>query len=102
MNVRRLNVQKSDCFVSNHIPILSQHICFRSLNDKIHVSVIGRSYAPPVSALAHSRGPRKRSQHQSPVLEHRDTYGQVQVCSIRVFVPQALAILQKTIGSCPC
>jgi len=37
--------------------------------------------APPVSALAHSRGPRKRSQSPVDMLEHRDTYGQAQVCS---------------------
>ena len=34
----------------------------------------------PVSALVYSIGPRKMS-HQSHVLEHRDTYGQGQVCS---------------------
>jgi len=37
--------------------------------------------APPVSALTHSRGPRRGHSHQSHVLEHRDTYGQAQVCS---------------------
>jgi len=37
--------------------------------------------APPVSALAHSRGPRKRSQSPVDMLEHRDTYGQAQFCS---------------------
>ena len=37
--------------------------------------------APPVSALALSRGPRKRSQSPVDMLEHRDTYGQAQVCS---------------------
>jgi len=36
--------------------------------------------APSVSALAHSRGPRKRSQSPVDMLEHRDTYGQAQVC----------------------
>ena len=36
--------------------------------------------APPVSALTHSRGPRRGHSHQSHVLEHRDTYGQAQVC----------------------
>jgi len=36
---------------------------------------------PPVSALAHSRGPRKRSQSPVDMLDHRDTYGQAQVCS---------------------
>jgi len=45
--------------------------------------------APPVSALIHSRGPRTHSRwrltagSQSPVdiFEHKDTYGQAQVCS---------------------
>jgi len=37
--------------------------------------------ALPVSALAHSRGPQKRSQSPVDMLEHRDTYGQAQVCS---------------------
>jgi len=37
--------------------------------------------APPVSALAHSRGPRKMSQSLVDMLEHRDMYGQAQVCS---------------------
>jgi len=37
--------------------------------------------APPDSALAHSRGPRKRSQSPVDMLEYRDTYGQTQVCS---------------------
>ena len=37
--------------------------------------------APPVSALAHSRGPRKTSQSPVNMLEHRETYGQAQVCS---------------------
>jgi len=37
--------------------------------------------APPVSALDHSRGPRKRSQSPVHMLEHRDTHGQAQVCS---------------------
>jgi len=36
--------------------------------------------APPVSALAHPRGPRKRSQSPVDMLEHRDTYGQDQAC----------------------
>jgi len=35
--------------------------------------------SPPVSALAYSRG--RGPSHQSHVLEHRDTYGQAQVCS---------------------
>jgi len=39
--------------------------------------------APPVSALAHSRGPRKRSQSPVDMLKHRDTYEQAQVCSKR-------------------
>ena len=34
--------------------------------------------APPVSALAHSRGPRKKSQSPVDMLEHRDAYGQAQ------------------------
>jgi len=42
--------------------------------------------ALPVSALAHSRGPRKRSpgrcpSHQCHVLEHTYTCGQTQICS---------------------
>jgi len=37
--------------------------------------------AQSVSHLAHSRKLRKRSQSPVDVLEHRDTYGQVQVCS---------------------
>ena len=37
--------------------------------------------APPVSALTHFRGPRKRSQSRVDMLEHRDTYGQAQICS---------------------
>jgi len=39
--------------------------------------------ALPVSTLAHSRGPRKRSQSSVHMLEHRGTgtYGQAQVCS---------------------
>ena len=36
--------------------------------------------APPVSSLTQSRGP-KRSQSPVDMLEHRDTYGQAQVCS---------------------
>ena len=35
----------------------------------------------PVCALAHSSGPRKRSQSPVDMLEHRDTHGQAQVCS---------------------
>jgi len=37
--------------------------------------------APPVSALAHSRGRRKRFQSPVDMLEHRDTHGQAQVCN---------------------
>jgi len=37
--------------------------------------------APPVSSLANSRRPGKRSQSPLDMLEHRDTYGQAQVCS---------------------
>ena len=37
--------------------------------------------APPVSTLAHSRGPTKRAQSPVDMLEHRDTYGQAQVWS---------------------
>jgi len=37
--------------------------------------------APPVSALAYFRAPRKRSQSTVDMLEHRDTYGQAHVCS---------------------
>ena len=37
--------------------------------------------APPVSVLAHSIRPRKRSQSPVDMLEHRDTYGQAKVCS---------------------
>jgi len=37
--------------------------------------------ATPGNPLAHSRGPRKRSQSSVDMLEHRDTYGQAQVCS---------------------
>ena len=36
---------------------------------------------PPVSTLAHSRGPLKRFQSPVDMLEHRDTYGQAQDCS---------------------
>jgi len=35
--------------------------------------------APPVSALAHSRG--RSPNHQFHIVQHRDTYGQAQVCS---------------------